>query len=61
VRYPAQKRDLLAQAQNSGVGDDVLSFIKAMPDQEYRNPAELRRAILKTLPAGYSSNSHCLQ
>jgi|GEM_PF-2930387 len=60
VRYPAQKHDLLAQAQNCGVGDDVLSFISAMPDQEYRTPAELRQAILTTLPTGYSS-SDCLQ
>lgn len=54
VRYPAQKHDLLLQAKSFGVGDNVLTFINAMPDQEYRNPAELRQAILDTLPAGCS-------
>lgn len=48
IQYPAGKRDLLAQAQSLGVGDGVLSFIRAMPNREYQTAKELRQAIANT-------------
>lgn len=50
VQYPAHKHDLLLQAQSFGVGTTILSFISALPDQEYQTPAELQQAISETLP-----------
>ncbi len=53
LQYPAQKQDLPIQAQNFGVGDNVLSFIQSMPDREYHNIKELRQAVVDTWPTEY--------
>ncbi len=45
VGYPARKEDLLRRAEENGGGEDLLSTLRRLPDQEYATPASVNAAI----------------
>lgn len=45
LEYPAQKPDLLVQAQELGADEEILELIFSLPDQEYQTPADISEAI----------------
>jgi len=45
LEYPAQKTDLLVEAQELGADDEILELIFSLPDQEYQTPADVSEAI----------------
>lgn len=45
VDYPAKKDDLVRAAQEEGADENVLSALKAMPEEEFQTPADVSEAI----------------
>lgn len=45
VNFPARKQDLVRQAQNNGAGQDVISMIQRLPEQDYKSIADVTRAF----------------
>ncbi len=43
IDFPARRQDLERHAKKNGAGDDVLELIRAMPDQEYKNMADVMK------------------
>lgn len=45
VDYPANKQDLLKQAQANGADQQVLETIKQLPEQKFEGPVGVTKAI----------------
>ena len=45
VSYPAQKNDLVSNAESSGADDSVLEALRGIPDKEYESPADVSKAV----------------
>ncbi|WP_349570591.1 DUF2795 domain-containing protein [Azotobacter salinestris] len=43
IDFPAQKSDLVKQAEQNGADDDVLDTLKQMPDERYENMADVMK------------------
>jgi hypothetical protein len=48
VDFPCDRETLLEQATQNGAGNDVLSIIRRMADQEYDTITEVERAFNQT-------------
>jgi hypothetical protein len=45
VDYPAEKEDLIENAEKKDANDDVLSALKDLPDNKYESPADVNKDI----------------
>jgi hypothetical protein len=45
--YPASKDDLIERAKENGAGNDVISLLDQLPDQEYTRPTDVNAEIGK--------------
>jgi len=45
VNYPATKQDLLNEAEEQGVGEEIRSALAQLPDQEYETPDAVSDAL----------------
>lgn len=45
MRYPARKEDLIEQARGLKAPAKVIQVIERFPDQEFRGPTDVSRAI----------------
>ncbi|MDX5376266.1 MAG: DUF2795 domain-containing protein [Halomonas sp.] len=45
VDFPAQREDLVTQAQANGAEDDVLEVIRRLPEQEYESMADVTKGV----------------
>ena len=43
--YPASKEDLLKRAEQEGADQEVRSILEQLPDQNYKTPADVSKAI----------------
>ena len=43
IDYPAKKDQLVKHAQRNGAESEVIEVLKAMPDQEYGNMADVMK------------------
>lgn len=44
IDYPANQDQLIEQAQRNGAGSEVLEIFKNMPNEQYRNMADVMKA-----------------
>lgn len=47
IDYPAQKEDLIEQAEDNNAPDEVLDMLEQLPDTEYDRPTDVAKAIGK--------------
>ncbi len=45
VNYPADKEDLIKNAEKKAANDDVLSALKDLPDKKYETPADVNKEV----------------
>ncbi len=45
VNYPASKEDLVKHAEGKDADDDVLSFLRNLPDHKYETPADVNKEM----------------
>ena len=45
VDYPASKEDLVKHAEGKGADDEVLSFLRNLPDRNYETPADVNKEM----------------
>ncbi|MFW3616010.1 DUF2795 domain-containing protein [Billgrantia antri] len=45
VDFPAQREDLVTQAQANGAEDDVLEVIRRLPEQKYESMADVTKGV----------------
>lgn len=45
IHYPAQKQDLLDQAENNGAPQDIMNALNHFTDKEYKNVIDIAREI----------------
>ena len=45
VEYPASRQDLVSVAERNGADENVRAALEALPDEQYKNPAEVSGAI----------------
>ena len=45
VDYPADKEDLVKNAEKKDADDDVLSALKDLPDKKYETPADVNKEL----------------
>lgn len=45
IDFPAKKEDLVKHAQQRGADQNVLETIKSLPEEEFRNAADVAKAI----------------
>ena len=45
VDYPANKDELVKNAENKDADDKVLSALKDLPDKKYESPADVNKEI----------------
>ncbi len=45
VNYPAEKEDLIKNAEKKYAKDDVLSALKDLPDKKYESPADVNKEV----------------
>ncbi len=43
--YPASKEDLVKHAEGNDADEDVLSFLRDLPDREYETPADVNKEM----------------
>ncbi|WP_349616339.1 DUF2795 domain-containing protein [Azotobacter salinestris] len=43
IDFPAQKNDLLKQAEQNGADEEVLDTLKRMPDERYESMADVMK------------------
>jgi hypothetical protein len=43
--YPASKEDLVKHAEGKGADDEVLSFLRNLPDKNYETPAAVNKEM----------------
>ena len=47
MHYPAEKRNMIDNAENKDAPDDVLSLINKLPDKTYKSPIDVTKEIGK--------------
>jgi hypothetical protein len=47
MHYPAEKQQLLSNAQNKDAPEDVISLINKLPDKTYNSPIDITKEIGK--------------
>jgi hypothetical protein len=47
IHYPAQKKDLLSNAEKNSAPENVRTFINKMPDKTYKSPIDITKEIGK--------------
>lgn len=45
IKFPADKQDLIAHAQQNDAPEEVLSTLERMPDREYGNAADVAKGV----------------
>ena len=45
IDYPASKEDIIDYAEQQGAGEEIISLLEKIPDEEYETPAELSKAL----------------
>ena len=45
VDYPASKEELVKNAEGKDADEDVLSFLKDLPDRKYETPADVNKEM----------------
>lgn len=45
IRFPQDKEGIVRHAHDRGDGDEAIDLLEALPDQEYRDAAEVTRAL----------------
>ena len=45
VDYPASKEDLIKNAEGKDADEDVLSFLRDLPDRKYETPADVNKEM----------------
>jgi hypothetical protein len=45
VAYPADKEDLVKNAEKKEADDEILSALKDLPDKKYESPADVNKEI----------------
>ncbi|NTW02581.1 MAG: DUF2795 domain-containing protein [Oscillochloris sp.] len=45
IDYPAHKQELVKHAKKEGADDHVCATLDQLPDQKYKTPAEVSKAI----------------
>jgi hypothetical protein len=45
IDFPAKKQDLVKHAQQQGANQEVLETIKQLPEEEFRNAADVAKAV----------------
>ena len=45
VDYPAEKEDLIKNAEKKYANDDVLSALKDLPEKKYESPADVNKEV----------------
>lgn len=45
IHYPAQKQDLIRQAQNNGAPQDVMNVLNRFEDKEYGSTVEVAKEV----------------
>ncbi len=45
VDYPAEKEDLIKNAEKKYASDDVLSALKDLPEKKYESPADVNKEV----------------
>lgn len=48
IDFPARKQDLISHAQEHNADEVVLKELRALPDQEYKNMAEVMKGFGQT-------------
>jgi hypothetical protein len=43
--YPASKEDLVEHAEEKNADDEVLSFLRNLPDRTYETPADVNKEM----------------
>lgn len=43
--YPASKEDLVKQAEEKGADDQVLSFLRNLPERNHETPANVNKEM----------------
>ncbi len=43
--YPASKEELVKHAEGKGADDEVLSFLRNLPDKNYETPAAVNKEM----------------
>ncbi len=43
--YPYSKEDLIKHAEGKGADDEVLSFLRNLPDRNYETPADVNKEM----------------
>lgn len=49
VEYPATKDQLVSHAQEHGAPDDVIQFMKRMPNRNYKGPTDVSQEAGKLI------------
>ena len=47
IDYPVNKSDLLKHAKSHGANDEVMSLLNKFPEQQYKVPMDVSRALGK--------------
>ncbi len=45
IKYPTNKRELIAHAQQQGAGQNVLEVLKGMGEEQFNSPIDVSKAI----------------
>ena len=45
MNYPASKEDLVKHAKGEDADDEVLSFLRDLPDRNYETPADVNKEM----------------
>ncbi len=45
IDYPAKKNELVKRAREQGADQNVISTLESLPDQEFKTPKDVSRAI----------------
>ncbi len=45
MNYPASKEDLVKHAEGQDADEDVLSFLKDLPERNYETPADVNKEM----------------
>ncbi|MGI5917594.1 MAG: DUF2795 domain-containing protein [Anaerolineae bacterium] len=45
LQYPASKEDIIQRIKDSDAPNEVIEFMQRLPDQEYKSPIDISRAV----------------
>ncbi|WP_250515854.1 DUF2795 domain-containing protein [Caballeronia sp. INDeC2] len=47
IDYPADRQTIIDTAKKHGAGEEVMSVLEGLPEQEFQTPAEVSKAVGK--------------